>query len=163
VKGLQFVRWNLLCLVGGNGRRVDSIADASDAATNDELSRSSTVWWHTSNLNDNTKEHDSSAQEDGLAAAELVADEEDQEGAQEAAHGVDGNNEALVSTVAVNLGKCGDECGGGNDTAHDPLVITKEQEVGNGDDCDEKLEHRAGLPPVGGHTGVVVLYFWHGE
>lgn len=149
-------------MVGGDSRCVDTVTNTSDTTSNDKLSGSAAIRGHSCNLDNDTDDHDESTKEDGLATTEFVAEEEDEDGAQEASDGVDGNYETFVVGV-MDLRECFGEGGGGDDTTHDTLVVTKEQEVGSRDHGDENLKHPTGLPPVGGHSGVVVLYAWHGE
>jgi hypothetical protein len=143
---------NLLSLVGRNGRGVDTVTDASDATSDDELRSGTSVGRNSADLDDDTNDHDTGTEEDGLAATEAVTEGKDEAGTEEATNSVDGDDETLVGAVAVNLGESLDECGGGDDAGHDALVVTEEEEVGGGNDGDEDLKHSAGLPPVGGHA-----------
>lgn len=156
------LRRNLLSLVGGDSRCVDTVSNTGDTTSDNKLSGSAAVRGHSCDLDNYTNDHDKSTKEDGLATTEFVTEKEDEDGAQKASDGVDGNDKTFVVGV-VDLGKCFGEGGGGDDTAHNTLVITKEQEVSGCDHCDENLKHPTGLPPIGGHSGVVVLYAWHGE
>lgn len=130
---------NLLSLIGGNRRSVDTVADTSDAATNDELSSGTASNRDRSNLYDNANDHDHCAEEDGVAAAELVAEGEDERSSEEAASCIDSGNETFVCRIAIDLGESLDECGSGDDTAHNTLIITEEQEVGGCYNSDEQL------------------------
>jgi hypothetical protein len=145
-----------------NGRCVDSVADTSDASSDDELRGGATIGRYTGDLDDYTNNHDESSDEDRVATTEFVADEEDGYRTQEATTSVDRDDETFVGRIAFNLGKGLLKRGGGDDTTHHTLVVTKEQEVGNSNHGNENLKHPSGLPPVGGDTGVVVLYARHG-
>jgi hypothetical protein len=117
---------NLLSLVGGNGRSVDSVAYASDAPSDDKLSSRTTSNWYAGNLDDNSNNHDAGSEEDRVAPTEFVADQENEAGTQEAADGVDGDHKTLVCTVIFDFGKCGDKCRGADNSGHDTLIVTKE-------------------------------------
>lgn len=103
-------------------------------------------------MDNDTDNHDKGTKEDALAATELVSEDEDEAGTEEATDSVDGDDKALVGRVAVDLGESVLESGGRDDSAHDALVVAEEKEVGDGDNSDEDLEHPTGLAPVGGHT-----------
>jgi hypothetical protein len=153
---------HLLRLPGWNCRCVDSVSDTSDASSNNELRGGTAIGRCTGDLDNHTNDHDKCTEEDRFAAAEFITNKEDGDGTQEATTSVDGDDKTFVSTVAFDLRKRGLERGGGDDTAHNTLVVSKEQEVGNSNNSNKNLKHPSGLPPVGGHTGVVVLYAWHG-
>jgi hypothetical protein len=153
---------NLLCLVSGNGRCVDAVPQTSNESSDDKLSGCTAVRRYACNLDDHANNHDEGSYEDGLAATEFVAEQEDGNGTEETTASVDGYDEALVGTVTLDLGECGLEARRRDDTAHNTLIVTEEQEVGHRNGGDEHLKGPAGAPPVCGHTRVVVLYACHG-
>lgn len=155
------VERNLLSLVGRDGGSIDTIANSGDASSNNELSSCTAVRGNTGDLNNDTNDHDEGTEENRLAATELVTEQKDEDGAQEATNSVDGDNKAFVIAVIFDLGKGCFESWGGNDTTHDTLVVTKEQKVGNRNDGNQDLEHPSGLAPVGGNTRIVILDAWH--
>lgn len=152
-----------LGLVSRDGRCVDAVANASDASSDNELGGSTTVGRNCADLDDDTDDHDSSTEEDGSAATKSVSHGEDKAGTKEATNSVDSNHETLVSWVTIDLGKRFDECGGGDNTRHDTLVISEKEEISCGDDSDQDLQHPAGLAPVGGHARFVFSVRRHGE
>jgi hypothetical protein len=125
-----------LGLVGGDSRGVDTVSDTSDASSNDELRGSTAIRRNRGDLDDDTKDHDRSTEEDGIAASKLVSND---------------------------LGECLDECGGGDNTRHDTLVISEEEEIGGSNDGDQDLQHPAGLPPVGGNARLIFSVRCHSE
>lgn len=90
------MRLAALCLIGRDSRCVDTVANSSDASSYDELCRGTAADWHRTDLNDDTDDHDASAKEDRLSAAEMIAKGQDEAGSKEAAHSVDGGNKAFV-------------------------------------------------------------------
>ncbi|KAJ8113151.1 hypothetical protein OPT61_g4648 [Boeremia exigua] len=152
-----------LGLVGGNGRCVDTVADTSDASSNDELRSSTAVGRNRSNLDNNTDDHNTGAEEDRVTATKSVSEGEDEAGTEEAADSVDSNNETLVGRVTFDLGESFDECGGGDNTRHDTLVISEQEEIGGSNNSDQDLQHPAGLAPVGGHARLCFFVRCHGE
>ena len=157
------LRTAALSLVGGDCRSVDSVTNTSDASSDDELRSGTAVRRNCGNLDDDTNDHDPGAKEDGFAATKPVSKSEDDAGTEETTDSVDSNNETLVGGVTFNLGKGMDECGGGDNTGHDTLVISEEQEVGGSNDGDQDLQHPTGLAPVGGHARLVFSVRCHGE
>lgn len=110
------------------------------------------VWTDAGNLDNDTDDHDRSADEDGLAATETVTQSKNEDGTEEAADSINGDNETLPTGVDCGFGKVGGEFVRVDDTRHDTLVITKEQEVGGGDSSDEHTKASARRAPVGGHA-----------
>jgi hypothetical protein len=156
-KSAQF---DLLSLPCWDGRGVDTVADTSDASSDDKLSSRTTSNGDGRDLDNDTDDHDYCTQKDTVAASELVTNLEDQAGTQEATDRVDGDNEAFVSAVSVYFRESLDEGGRGDDTAHDTLVVSEEEEIGDGNDSDEDLKHPTGLSPVGGDTTDALLGSW---
>lgn len=71
---------------------------------------------------------------------------QDEAGTEEASNRVDRDDESLpcfVSPVLVDFREAIDEGVGGDDSRHDTLVITEEQEVGSRNGGDEHLEPSA--------------------
>lgn len=154
---------NLLGLIGWDGRRVDAVANTGDASSDNELGSSTVGGRNRGDLDNDTDDHDHGTEEDALAATKLVTKDEDEASTEEATASVDGDDEALVGRVAVDLGESLDESRGRDDTAHDTLVVAEEQEVGDGDDGDEELKHPSGLAPVGGYAICALFDTWrHG-
>ena len=155
--GRSYIWGNLLGLVGGDSGCVDAVTDTSDAAPNDELSCSTAVWRVGCDLDNDTDDHNTGTKEDGFAAAKSVTCKEDEAGTEETSDSVDSSNETFVGAVSINLGESFDECGGGNDSTHDTLIITKEQEIGSRNDSDKQLESLSRLAPICGDAIGVVL------
>jgi hypothetical protein len=154
---------NILSLVGGNGGSVDTVANTSNASSDNKLGGGTTGWRDTGNLDNDTNDHNSGTEEDTLAASELVTKDEDEDGAKQATDGIDGDDETFVGGIAIDFGEGRDEGRGGDDTTHNTLIITEEEEIGNGNDGDEDLEHPTGLAPVGGNTIFRLFDTWrHG-
>lgn len=151
---------NLLCLVCRNSRGVDAVANAGDAASNDELRSCTTAHWHRSNLKNDTNDHNGSAKENGFASTKLVTKLKDEAGTEEASNSVDGNDEAFIGTVSLHFGEGFRKSRGGNNTTHYSLVVTKEQEVGDSNNRDEDLEHPTRLAPVSRNAMFVILDTW---
>ena len=147
---------DLLCLIRWYRRRIDAIAYARYSSSYDELCRSTRTGRDSSDLDNYTNNHNSSTEEDGPAAAEMVAERENKAGTEEATDSVDGDDEALIVRISLDLRKVVDERGGRDNTGHDTLVITEEQEVGRSDSRDQLLHSFAGEPPVMGHAVGVV-------
>ena len=75
---------NILSLVGGNGGSVDTVANTSNASSDNKLGGGTTGWRDTGNLDNDTNDHNSGTEEDTLAASELVTKDEDEESDGEA-------------------------------------------------------------------------------
>jgi hypothetical protein len=103
-------------------------------------------------LNDDANDHDRGTNKDRLAATEFVTESENEDSTEQTTNSVDGNNETLPCTAPASLGKVFEENVGFDDTRHDTLVITKEQEIGSGDSGDEHLKGSSRGAPVGGHA-----------
>lgn len=108
-------------------------------------------------MDDDSDNHDGGTEEDTVATTETIAKHHDEEGAEEAADGVDGSNEPFVGAVAVDLGEVVDEGRGRDDAGHDTLIVPEEQEISRGNGRDHPLELLAGGAPVGGHSGLIVF------
>ena len=133
------VEWNILSLVGGNGRSVNTVANTSNASSDNELGGSTTGWGNTGDLDNDTDYHNPGTQEDTVATSELVTKDEDEDGTKQATDGVDRDDETFVGGVAVDFGEGRDEGRGGDNSTHDTLIITEEEEIGNSNDGDEDL------------------------
>ena len=105
-----------------------------------------------------TDDHNGRADEDGAAAAELVAEPDGGDGAEEAADVVSSNGDTLRGGTVVplvlgldaglllallggvDLGELGDEGRQREQTAHDTLIVTEQQEVETGHEADGQLQ-----------------------
>lgn len=103
-------------------------------------------------MDDDTNDHDSSTDENSLAATELVTKSKNEDSTEKTADSVDGNNETLPVTAPASFGEILKESVGFDDTRHDTLVITEEKEIGSGDGGNEHLKASARSAPVGGNT-----------
>lgn len=101
-----------LSLVRRDSRGIDAIAHAGNESSYDKLGRRADRWGYGGDLNDNTNNHDGRSQEDALSPAEIISEGQNEEGADETAHRVDGCDEALPGAVALDLGEVGHEGGG---------------------------------------------------
>jgi hypothetical protein len=127
-----FVRLFLLTLIRRDRRGIDAVSDTRHYAADDEMrqGRVAAVWGA---LDDGADDHNEAAGNDGASAAKLVADNEDEYGAHQAADLVDGGHQALDRAVVPGLL---DHVGEGrrrDDAAHDALVVAEEQEPGRAD------------------------------
>ena len=117
---------NLLCLIRWYRRCIDAVAYTCYSSSYNELCGGARTRRDSSDLDNDTDDHNSSTEEDRPAAAKVVAEREDEEGTEEATDSIDRDDEALVVRVTLDLGKVVDESGGGDDTGHNTLVITEE-------------------------------------
>jgi len=85
-------------------------------------------------LDDDAENHDDAAHHHGLPTAQIIADGQNQESAEQASDLVDGGDEALVDRVVSGLGEVDVEGLGVDDAAHDTLIVAEEQEARRGDD-----------------------------
>lgn len=115
------VRLTALGLVGRDGGGVDTISDTSDCSADDELGCGTTAGGDSSDLDNDTDNHDDSTEEDGVATTETVTKVENEESTEEATDSVDGDDETLVCLVE-NLGEVFCESRSGDDTGHDTLI-----------------------------------------
>lgn len=117
-----------------------SMAYACDAATDDELSGSTTTRWDTSKLDDDADDHDAGTEEDGVPSSKFIAECKDEASTKKASDSIYRHHEALVggldvssisfghvihaidTYVAVYLREITHESRRSNDTAHDALV-----------------------------------------
>ncbi|GJD00294.1 hypothetical protein ColKHC_09119 [Colletotrichum higginsianum] len=106
---------------------------------------------------------DDAADHDAAAAAEALADEQAEDGAEEAADLVDGDDGALQRGAAaaavggVDLGERAGEGVAGEQAGHDALVVAEEEEAGAGGGRDGPVE---GPSDEDGHDdggGIVVV------
>lgn len=95
------VRSAAFCLIRGHSRSVDSIAYSCYATSDDELGGSSSSDWDSSDLDNDSDNHDRCAEEDRLATAQPVAECENEAGSQEAANGVNSCDETFVGTASM--------------------------------------------------------------
>ena len=123
-----------------------------DKSANDKLCCTSRTGANASDLDDDTNDHDSSTNENSLAATELVTKRENEDSTEKTADSVDGNNETLPVTAPASFGEVLKESVGFDDTRHDTLVITEEKEIGSGDGGNKHLELSARGAPVCGNT-----------
>lgn len=95
--------------------------------------------------------HDGGTDEDHLSATKRISDEDGDDGADEATQVIRGDSNALVggtlggsAVLALGLGvdggKLAEEDGQGEDTTHDTLIITKEQEICASNGADGPVE-----------------------
>lgn len=103
-------------------------------------------------MDDDTNDHDSSTDENSLAATELVTKSKNEDSTEKTADSVDGDNETLPVTAPASFGEVLKKSVGFDDTRHDTLVITEEKEIGSGDGGNEHLKLSARGAPVGGNT-----------
>jgi hypothetical protein len=103
-------------------------------------------------LDNNTNDHDRGTNEDRLAATKLVTERENEDSTKQTTNGVNGDNEALPCATPASFGEVLEESVRFDDTRHDTLVVTKEQEIGSSDGGDEHLKRSARCAPVRGHT-----------
>lgn len=151
-------------LVGGNGRGVDSVANTGEETANDELSGCANTLAnpalgsrHCCDLDDDTDDHGPGSDEDSFATTEPVTELQNEACAEETSDSVDGNDEtfpALVFGVLVDLRETVSEGLGRDDSRHDTLVVTKEQEVGDCNSRDKHLEPSSRGAPVGRHPAI---------
>ena len=143
-------------LISRDGRGVDSIADAGDDPSDDELRRRP-MTGHGADLDDDAQDHSGGAEHDGTPPTDLVAKEELKDCAKQATDFVDGGDEALPCAVVFGLGKGSVERDGADDATHDPLIVAKQQEAGRRDDADRQGEFPAGEAHVVRHSMLVVV------
>jgi hypothetical protein len=103
-------------------------------------------------LNNNTNDHDRGTNEDRLAATELVTNRKNENGTEQTANSVDGDNEALPCAAPAGFREVFEKSVRFDDTRHDTLIVTKEQEIGSSDGGNEHLKGSARCAPVCGHT-----------
>jgi len=153
------VQWAkyLLCLPDRDSRRVDAISYTRDEPTNDKLSSSAVTRGYGCELDDDTDDHDYATQENTFPTTEFITEGKNEQSAKEASDSVDGDDEALPVRVAVDLGEVLYESIASDNTGHDTLIVTKQQEIEGRDGGDESLERLARLAPVGGHAIGVFL------
>ncbi|KAI6762648.1 hypothetical protein HG530_008628 [Fusarium avenaceum] len=113
-----------LSLVGRDSRGVDTVTNTSDCATNDEL-RKSRVALHSSNLDNDTNDHDPTTKNHSPSTTEQITDPKNEHGTEQASNLVDSRDETLHSTVLC-LGEVIVEGVGVNNSRHDTLIVTKE-------------------------------------
>lgn len=101
-----------------------------DASSYNELRGSAISRRNRADLNNDTDDHDGGTEEDGVSSTETVTKNESKQSTDEATDSVDGGNETLPCRVTVDLGEIRDKGRSRDDTGHDTLIITKEQEVG---------------------------------
>ncbi|KAI6752019.1 hypothetical protein HG531_006715 [Fusarium graminearum] len=87
-----------LSLVGRDSRSVDTVTDTGDCSTNDELSKSR-VALHGGDLDDDTENHDPTAQDHSPSTAEQITDPENEHGTEQTSNLVDGSDKALHGAV----------------------------------------------------------------
>jgi hypothetical protein len=109
-------------------------------------------------LDDNTNDHDRGTNEDSLAATEFITERENEDSTEQTTNSVDGDDETLPCAAPASLREVFEESVGFDDTRHDTLIITEEQEIGSGDGGDEHLKGSARGAPVGGHALRVCRY-----
>jgi hypothetical protein len=103
-------------------------------------------------LDNNTNDHNRGTDEDRLAATELVTERENEDSTEQTADSVNGDDEALPCAAPTCLRKILEESIGFDDTRHDTLIVTEEEEIGSSDSGNEHLKGSARGAPVGGHT-----------
>lgn len=120
-------RLGALGLVGGDSGSVDAVADAGDGAADDELGEL-VLALDAGALNDDTDNHDPAAEDHGATTTEQITVGEDEHGAQQATNLVDGSDETLHGRV-LGRGEVVVEDVAIDDTRHDSLIVTEEQET----------------------------------
>jgi hypothetical protein len=78
----------------------------------------------------------------GSSATETVTNPKDEKGASQTSNLVDGSDESLVDRVLMCFGEEGVELRRGDDTTHDTLIVSEEQET-SGRDCGNGETERA--------------------
>lgn len=127
---------------------VDAVAYTRYTPSYNELRCRTSTGGHSRDLDDDADNHDSSTEEDGPAATEVVTEREDEAGTEEAADSVDRDDETFVGTVAVDLGEVRGEGRGRDDTGHDALIVTEQQEISRSNGGNQPLHAFAGDAPV---------------
>ena len=94
-------------------------------------------------MDNNTNDHDRGTNEDRLAATELVTERENEDSTEKTANSVYRDDEALPVAAPACLGEIFEECIGFDDTRHDTLVVTEEEEIGSSDGGNEHLKGSA--------------------
>jgi hypothetical protein len=84
--------------------QLTSVSNTGDTSSNDELRRSTTARRNSSDLDNDTNDHNNSTEEDGLATTKTVTKVENEESTEEATDSVDGDHEAFVCLIK-NLGE----------------------------------------------------------
>lgn len=87
---------------------------------------------HGCNLNNGSKNHDDTTEDNGTATTEQVSNRKDENSAYQTANLVDCCDQTLHGRISSG-GEVVVEDRGGNDTAHDTLVIAKEKESSGSD------------------------------
>ena len=74
----------------------------------------------------------------GFSSTKLVAVCQNEDSTKQASDFINSSDESLIDAIVLRLGEVAVEGVGGNDSRHDSLVITKEQETRRGDGRDQK-------------------------
>lgn len=147
-----------LRLVRRDGRRVDSVPNAGDDSTDDELGLGA-VSRNRRNLDDHTDDHDDTAHSDRSSAASLVSIHQLDDRTEQTTDFVDTSHETLPCRVISGVGKCIVEGGRGDDAAHDTLIVAEEQETAGGHGRNGKAQPAAGETHVVRDAMLVVLVY----
>lgn len=115
-------------LVGWDCGGVDAIPHTGDCSTDNELGQGCSIPL-SSDLNDDTQDHDSTAHHHGATSAEEIAKGQDEDGAEKTSDFVDCCHETLHGRVVFGGGEEVVEGWCGDDARHDTLVIAEEKEA----------------------------------
>lgn len=152
----------LLSLIHGNRRRIDTIPYSRYSSTDNELCGSTMTWWDTSKLDNDADNHDDGTEENGSSAAEAITKFENEAGTDEAADSIDGYDEALPVGISLDLREITGKGIRRNDARHNALIITKEQEIGRGEDGNQSSQLLSCSPPIRRYS-ICIVDMSHGE
>ena len=140
----SLVRLGTFGLIGRDGGGVHAVADSRDDTTDDEL-RQLDLIPPGSNLDDDADDHDACPRDDGPPTTETIAEYEGEDGAEETAQLVDGGDGGLDEVLVVLAALLGgrEELGEvleRNQSGHDTLVVTEEEETHGGGTRDGQMQ-----------------------
>lgn len=99
------MRFRALGLPGWDSRSVDTVSDTSDTPAYDELCSSPSADRYSANLNDDTNDHDTGSEENGLSTTKVVSEGKDEDGTKKATDRIDRDDEPFIRAVALDLWK----------------------------------------------------------
>ena len=127
VKGLRAYATSLSrTLISWNGRGIDAVANTHNDSPNDHLDNGR-LSGHRGNLDDDTKEHDKSADHDCSPPTKDITDTQNGHGTSQTTKLVNGGNQALHSRVVLGLREDIVEGRGGDNTTHNTFEMVSQR------------------------------------